>query len=289
MVKIIFFGSSEYSVVILKKLLSIKDLSLSAVITKADKAVGRHKIITPNPVSAFAKKHQLKLLQPNDFNQDFINQFRQLKPDLALVVAYGPPYFTQQMIDIPKYKIVNIHPSPLPKYRGATPGPWQIINGENQSALTFFQIDALPDHGPIIKQIPFAISPQENATTFYNKAFNLAADNLEIVLKQYLNNPKFIKKQDHSQKTYFPKFNKAKAQIDWSWQQDKIVRFINALNPWPIAWTYITNQKKQILKMKIFSATLRNNQVIPQLIQIEAKNKNQWSELSLYYSIKKSN
>lgn len=288
MVNIAFFGSSEYSVIILKKLLSIKEFSLSAVITKSDKATGRKKIITPNPVSLFAKENNLKLIQPNDFDQDFINQFRQLELDLALVVAYGPPYFTQEMINIPKYKVVNIHPSPLPKYRGATPGPWQIINGEDKSALSFFQIDSLPDHGPIITQVPFDIDPQETTVSFYEKAFNLASQKLESILTKYIKNPTHLKIQDHSQKSYFPKFNKEKAQINWSWDQNKIVRFIRALNPWPIAWTYVTNQKNENLKMKIFSASITNQQLIPQLIQIEGKNKNNWKEIFNYYSIKKS-
>jgi len=289
MIKIAFFGSSEHSVTILKKLLTLKNFQLISVITKADKAVGRHQTITPNPVAVFAKKNNLKLLQPLEFDQQFIKDYQDLKADLGLVVAYGPPYFTQEMIDIPKYKVVNIHPSPLPKYRGATPGPWQIINGETESALSFFQIDSLPDHGPIITQIPFNIEANETATTFYNKAFKLAAKNLEKVLKTYTQNPTQLQVQDHSQKTYFPKFNKNKAQIDWSWSSDKILRFINALNPWPIAWTYVTNQKEQQLKMKIFSATLKNQKLLPNLVQIEGKNKSNWSEISKYYSINKTN
>ena len=104
------------------------------------------------------------------------------------------------MIDIPTHKIINIHPSPLPKYRGATPGPWQIINGETTSAVTFFQIDALPDHGPIITQIPLKITPTETAATFYQKAFTLAATNLEPVLKSYLTHPNSLTPQDHTQK-----------------------------------------------------------------------------------------
>ena len=287
MIKIVFFGSSEYSVIILKKLLILKDFQVIATVTKADKAVGRQQKITPNPVSLFSKKNNLKLLQPLEFDQKFIKEYKNLKADLALVVAYGPPYFTQKMIDIPKYKVINIHPSPLPKYRGATPGPWQIINGETKSTLTFFQIDSLPDHGPIITQIPFDIKINETATSFYNKAFNLAAKNLEKVLKKYIQNPTQLQTQDHSQKTYFPKFNKDKAKINWSWSSNKIFRFINALNPWPIAWTYVTNKKNQQLKMKIFSSTLRNKHLIPNLIQIEGKNKSDWSEISKYYSIKK--
>jgi len=186
MIKTIFFGSSEYSVIILQQLLRLPDFDIQAVFTKPDKAVGRHQTITPNPVTIFATKNHLPLFQPEEFDDQLRTTLRQFQPDLGLVVAYGPPYFTQDMIDIPTHKIINIHPSPLPKYRGATPGPWQIINGETTSAVTFFQIDALPDHGPIITQIPLKITPTETAATFYQKAFTLAATNLEPVLKSQL-------------------------------------------------------------------------------------------------------
>ena len=279
MVNLIFFGSSEYSLIILQKILNLKGVNLLAIVTKPDKAVGRKQEITANPVADFARQHNLNLLQPQDFTPEFKSEIKKLNADLYLVVAFGPPYFDQEMIDIPKFKVVNIHPSPLPKYRGATPGPWQIINGETTSAVTFFQIDALPDHGPIISELPFTISSTETATSFYQKAFNLAADNLESVLKKYLSNPADLIVQDHSQKTYFPKFTKESAQIDWSWDESKINRFIRALQPWPVAWTYVTNQQGQVLKMKMFS---------PTLVQIEGKKITNWSEISKYYTIKKS-
>lgn len=287
MVNLIFFGSSEYSLIILKKILEIKDFNLLAVVTKPDKAVGRNQEITANPVADFARQNNLDLLQPQDFDQEFIDKFKELKPDLSLVVAYGPPYFNQEMIDTPQFKVVNIHPSPLPKYRGATPGPWQIINGETQSAVTFFQIDILPDHGPIISQIPFDISPTEIATSFYQKAFSLAANNLESVLKNYISNPTNLIIQDHTQKTYFSKFTKDNAQIDWSWDPAKIERFIRALNPWPIAWTFVTNQQSQKIKMKILSASTINQQLIPNTVQIESKKIVNWSEICKYYTINK--
>ena len=281
MANIIFFGSSSHSVTILQKLLTIPDFQLVGIFTKVDKPVGRKQEIIPNPVAAFSKTNNLPLFQIEEFTSEVKNQIRHLNPDLALCVAFGPPYFDQEIIDIPKYKIVNIHPSPLPRYRGATPGPWQIINGETKSAVTFFQIDALPDHGPIISQIPFDITPIETATSFYGKAFNLAADNLENILKNYISQPKKLIIQNHDQKTYFPKFDKDKAQINWSWDNTKIERFVRALNPWPIAWTHVTDQKGKELKMKIFSFNTE-----PAEVQIEGKKPTNWSEISKYYSIK---
>lgn len=284
MINTVFFGSSAYSVIILQSLLKLADFKVTAVVTKPDKPVGRHQQITSNPVTTFAQKNNLNLLQPEDFTPEFVNQFKSLNPDLCLVVAYGPPFFTPEMIDIPRYKIVNIHPSPLPKYRGATPGPWQIINGETQSSVTFFQIDALPDHGPIIAQIPFEIAPYDTADSFYRKAFSLAATNLSSVLKTYLLNPKSLVPQNHSLRSYFPKLSKADAQINWSWSPAKIDRFIRALNPWPIAWTFVTDAKGNCIKMKIFSAHL-NNKLTPQEVQLENKPKTNWSQIQNYYTI----
>lgn len=279
MINTIFFGSSEYSVIILDQLLKLSDFKISAVVSKIDKPVGRKQEIIPNPVVKFAKQNNLNLLQIEEFDENCKLKIKNLNPDLGLCVAFGPPYFDQEMIDIPKYKIVNIHPSPLPKYRGATPGPWQIINGETKSSITFFQIDVLPDHGPIINQIPFDISSTETSTTFYQKAFNLASKHLDTILKNYISSPNNLIIQNHSEKTYFPKFTKETAQIDWSWSQDKIDRFIRALDPWPTAWTYINDQKGHLLKMKMYPENL---------VQIEGKKITKWSEISSYYTIKKS-
>jgi len=287
MTNLIFFGSSDYSVIILKKLLEIKDFNVLAVFTKPDKPVGRKQEIIPNPVADFARQNKLELFQPEEFDDNLRSIIYDLKPDLGLVVAFGPPYFTQEMIDIPKFKIVNIHPSPLPKYRGATPGPWQIINGETNTAVTFFQIDALPDHGPIITQLPFEITSSETATSFYQKAFKLASDNLENILKSYISNPTNIIEQDHTQKSYFPKFTKDSAQIDWNWDIQKIDRFVRSLNPWPTAWTFVKNQQDQTLKMKIISSSIVKNEFIPNEVQIEGKKPINWVEISNYYQIQK--
>lgn len=291
MTKIIFFGASTHSLPILKKLIELSDFKLQTVVSKIDKAFGRNQKITPNPVAKYCHDHQLPLLQIESFSSSVKSQLSSFKADLALCVAFGPPFFDEETINSFPYKIVNIHPSPLPKYRGATPGPWQIINGEASSAVTFFQIDSLPDHGPVIATIPFDISPAETADSFYQKAFSLAADNLESVLKSYLASPKSLQAQDHSQKSYFPKLNKDKAKIDWTWNPNKVEAFIRALNPWPIAWTFVANLNHKFLKMKIFSASFDKNksELNPKIVQIEGKNKSEWSEIKKYYSIIRKN
>lgn len=279
-IKTVFFGSSPYSVIILSRLRELADFPLAAIITKPDKPAGRDQKITPNPVSQFARELHLPLFQPEEFTSDFKQQLKALQANLGLCVAYGPPFFDEEMINLFPFKIVNIHPSPLPKYRGATPGPWQIINGETQSAVTFFQIDPLPDHGPLIAQIPFSLSSTETAASFYDKAFALAAANLGSVLQSYVADPLSVTPQNHSQKTYFPKFTKDTAKIDWSWPTDKINRFVRAMRPWPTAWTYVTDQNSHQLRMKIWTFTTE-----PIEVQIEGKKPTAWSTIKNYYRL----
>lgn len=287
MTKIIFFGASIYSIPVLEKLTKLPDFKLVSVVSKIDKAFGRDQKITSNPVAKYCQDHHLPLLQIEDFDKNCKLKIKNFQAELGLCVAFGPPFFDEETINLFPYKIINIHPSPLPKYRGATPGPWQIINGETKSSVTFFQIDALPDHGPLITQIPFDLSFDETAESFYTKAFSLAADNLQSVLESYIISPKSLLSQDHSQKSYYPKLTKDTAKIDWTWELEKIERFIRALNPWPIAWTFTSNINGDLFKMKIFSAKIDEvkHQLIPKIVQIEGKNKIDWSEIKKYYSI----
>lgn len=298
MTKTVFFGSSEYSTIVLDQLLKLPDFPVALVVTKTDKPVGRDQKIVPNPVAKFAIDHHLPLLQIEEFTPKVKATLRQkiscplssrgAAGGLAfgLCVAFGPPFFDQETIDIFPNKIVNIHPSPLPKYRGATPGPWQIINGESKSAVTFFQIDLLPDHGPLIAQVPFSIDPRGTSADFYHQAFTTAANNLKNVLISYLKHPQKLIPQDHLQKSYYPKLTKDTAKVDWSWPEDKIYRFILAMNPWPIAWTFVENQHGSLLKMKIFSSKIDHDLKL-ETVQLEGKNKVNWSEISPYYQLVK--
>lgn len=285
MTNLVFFGSNNYSVQILQTLLTIPEFKLQAVVTKPNAPVGRKQILTPNPVADFAIKHSLSLYQPTEFDQKFISDFGYLQPDLAICVAYGPPFFTPKMCQIPKYGIINLHPSPLPKYRGAAPGPWQIINGETSSAISFFLIDELPDHGPIIATLSFPILPADTSATFYDKAFSLAAANLESVLKKYLINPTSLQIQDHSQKTYFPKLTKDSGKIDWLKSPEYNERFIRAMHPWPIAWTYIKNASEKVLRMQILTCSLKNGILEPIDVKIEGRAPTNWSQYKKYYRI----
>jgi len=287
MKRIIFFGASEYSIPVLKALTKDKKIKIIALVTKPDKKVDRKLVLKENVVATEAKKYNLNIIKTEVFDDDFLSKYHSLKPDLGIVVAYGPPYFTKDMIDFPDFKVINIHPSPLPKYRGATPAPYQIINGETKSAVSFFQIDTLPDHGPIIKSIPFEIDSTDTSSTFYEKAFKIASNNISQVVTEYMELPTNLVDQDHLQKTYYTKLTKDKAKIDWSKPADYNERFIRAMQDWPVAWTKVTNINNEFLKMKIFSTRIINNVLSLDTVQIEGKNKISWKEIEKYYKIVK--
>ena len=287
MIRTIFFGASEYSVPVLEAIVKDKKIKIMAVVTKPDKKADRNMLLKENIVAQVALKHNLKIIKTEQFDDNFLKLYFSKKFDLGIVVAYGPPYFTKEMIDFPTYKVINIHPSPLPKYRGATPAPYQIINGETKSALTFFQIDALPDHGPIIKSISYDIDSTDTSSTFYEKAFNLAAKNISNVIKDYVEHSTNLLLQDELSKTYHSKLTKDMAKIDWSKPSDYNERFIRAMQDWPVAWTKVTNINNEFLKMKIFSTRIINNVLSLDTVQIEGKNKISWKEIEKYYKIVK--
>jgi len=280
MTRIVFFGSASYSLIILDKLISLSDFSLALVVTKIDRPVGRQQQITPNPVAQYALDHHLPLLQIEDFSPDVVSQISTLSADLGICVAFGPPFFDNTLINLFPRGIINLHPSPLPRYRGASPGPWQIINGETTSAITFFQIDLLPDHGPIITSLPFIIDEEETSASFYHKAFTLAAENLNNTLHQYLSGQIKLIPQNESQKTYFPKLSKNSGKINWTASPVAISRFVRAMQPWPIAWTEVKNHQGQTLRLKIFSFDTQ-----PIQVQLEGKKPTLWSEIKNYYTI----
>jgi len=285
MIRTIFFGASEYSVPVLEALVKDKKTKIIAVVTKPDKKADRNMLLKENIVTQIAKKHNLKIIKTEQFDTDFLKFYYSKKFDLGIVVAYGPPYFTKEMIDFPIYKVINIHPSPLPLYRGATPAPYQIINGETKSALSFFQIDELPDHGPIIKSILFDIDSTDTSSIFYEKAFKIASENISKVLKNYMEHPTDLLVQDHSKKTYHAKLTKDMAKIDWSKPANYNERFIRAMQDWPVAWAKVKNQNGDVLTMKIFSSKIVDKSLSLDTVQIEDKNKISWKEIEKYYKI----
>ena len=148
--KIIFFGTSEFTVPALKALMG-GGYGIVAVVTNPDEPVGRKKVLTPPPVKVVAEKYGIKILQPKRLlnNPEFAEELKNLKPDVGIVAAYGK-IIPAEIINLLRHGILNIHPSLLPKYRGPTPIQTTILNGEKETGVTIIKIDEEADHVPTI-------------------------------------------------------------------------------------------------------------------------------------------
>ena len=288
----IFIGTSEFSLPSLEKLIQTDFIDLKLVITQPDKPVGRKKIITPPPVKVLAEKNHLSILQPIKI-KDCLNEIKNIKPDLIVLVSYGQ-IIPQTILDIPKFGCLNIHPSLLPKYRGASPIQTAILNNEKQTGVTLMLMDAQMDHGPILSQKKYQVLESDNYLILSDKLANLGAELLIETLPNYLENKIQPQSQNHSQATYTQILTKQDGQIDWCNSAQQVHQQVKALNPWPGTWTKWNESTLKILTTEItpdqFSTpglifkknsylcvACQKNSLIVHQIQLEGKKSNSGS------------
>ena len=274
--KFIFFGTPEFAAIILEKLIQA-ELMPEAVICNPDKPTGRKQIITPPPVKVLAQKYGLTIYQPKDKNE-LLEIIKKLQPDLAIVAAFGM-LFPKEILAVPKYGFINIHPSLLPKYRGPTPIQTAILNGDEKTGVSLFLIDEKMDHGPILAQreLEFPISNFQ-FPILSQKLAELGADLLIETLPKYINGEIKPQAQDESQATYTKKFSTQDAYIepkDLEIAQEKggdkaieIERKIRALNPEPGTFT-LSLSKGGLKRTKLLEAKIIDEKLKITKIQVE--------------------
>ncbi len=208
---LVFFGSSDYSVPVLQKLLD-SQVNVISVVTTPDKPVGRHLKLTPNPVKILARKNNIPVIK--DLSEIINHKSLFINHPVALVAAYGK-IIPQEILDTFHNRIFNIHPSLLPKYRGASPLQQQILDGIKDSGVTIIQIDARMDHGPIVAQEKDVILPEDTTRTLGTRLFAKGADLFinEVLLK--IRNLK-LKIQADSQATYTKKLTRESGYVEYS-------------------------------------------------------------------------
>ncbi|MDD4333112.1 MAG: methionyl-tRNA formyltransferase [Patescibacteria group bacterium] len=243
-IKTIFIGTPDFGVPALEKLAADSDFEIVAVITQPDKKVGRKQILTPPPIKVLSKNLGLKIIQPEKI-KEIVKEIKDLKPDLIITIAYGQ-IIPQAILDIPKYGCINVHGSLLPKYRGAACIAAAILNGDEETGITIMKMDASLDTGPILSQTKIKLAPTETAGTLFEKLSKLGADFLLPTIKDYISGKIKPTAQDNSQASYIKEFKKEDGMIDWQKNAIEIERFVRAMNPWPGAYTKITNYKLQI-------------------------------------------
>ena len=247
--RIIYMGTPSFAISPLQKILDSKH-KVVAVVTAPDRKSGRGKKLTPSPIKVFSQEHGLLVLQPPNLKDPaLISQLRALAPDVIVVVAFR--MLPKEVWSLPTKGTFNIHASLLPKYRGAAPIHWAIINGENETGVTTFFINEQIDTGEIIAQKSLAIHLEENTGQLSNRleklGAELAIETLNLIASDQV---KSIPQTENEPESLAPKLTRENTQLEWNQRGQGIERKVRGLQPFPCAWTMLSNNG-QLLYCKI--------------------------------------
>ncbi len=247
-------GTPEFAIPSLEVLLR-NGYEICAVVTAPDEPKGRGYKLSPPPVKVFALQNNLKVLQPESLKDlSFVNELKSLSPDLIVVVAFR--ILPKEVFSIPPLGTVNVHASLLPKYRGAAPINWAIINGEKETGVTTFFIDERVDAGNIILQKKVEIGQDETAGDLHDKLAKLGAEALLETVKLIQAGKVQTIKQDESLATPAPKIRKEMCQIDWNkMKAEQVHNFVRGLSPNPGAFTFLNGKILKIYRTKLSETT----------------------------------
>ena len=251
-------GTSEFAVPSLDKLIAA-GFELVGVVTQPDRPSGRGKRLAPTPVKVSAAAHNLPIYQPERVrHRDSVRVLRELQPDVIVVVAFGQ-ILPKSVLELPRYGCLNVHPSCLPKYRGAAPIQWALINGETETGVTIMLLDEGEDTGDVILQNSLSIDALDDAATLSVRLANLAPSLLLQALERVSDGPPPHQSQDHSQATHAPRLTKELGQIDWDQSANRIRNLVRGVSMWPGAYTWVKADKHPVdddLRLKITSCTV---------------------------------
>lgn len=259
-------GTPEFAVPALKKLInSIYFPSL--IVCAEDKPQGRGLKLKPPPVKIFAMQNNIPFIQPKSLRNPMVQEdLRKYEPDIIIVCAYGK-ILPSEVLKIPPLGCINIHPSLLPKYRGAAPIQWAIINCENETGVTIMKLDEGMDRGPIIRQKKIPIENDDTAESLHNKLSQTGGDLLIEVIKDIEKGDFTIIEQDHSIATYAPKLEKEHGFLKWEEGAKKIHSFVRGVYPWPGGWTLLKGKVLKIFPFKNYKIV--ENPPLPQGMIVE--------------------
>ncbi len=247
--KIIYAGTTDFGIPTLERLKNNYELVL--IITQPDKPTGRNKALTPPPIKVWAEKNNIPVQQPDKI-ASLKSVLTNLEPDLMIVAAYGQ-IIPKDILDIPKFKSINIHGSLLPKYRGPSPIQTAILNGSGSSGITLIQMDEKMDHGPIITTAAIPLDENENYTTLHKKMSLAAADLVMKILPDWFAGKITPVEQAHSLASYTKLLTRDDARIVWTNSGLNILEQINALNPEPGTWTTLDGKNIKVISAKLLN------------------------------------
>lgn len=265
----VFFGSPKFAEIILKKLIDA-GMPPVAVVCNPDRPFGRKKTLTPPPTKIIAAAHNIAVLQPETLDAAFIETLRECMPDVAVVAAYAN-ILPKEVLAVPRLGVIGVHPSLLPKYRGATPIQSVILAGEAVTGTTLFIMDERVDHGAILATRNIQLTARDTYETLLEKLAVASGDMLIATLPRFIAKEIIPRPQNEDEATYTKKFTAEDGFVDLHKDApEHIWRKIRALNPNPGVYTFEENDGKKT-RVKLLDAELRDGKLIPTLIQYEGK------------------
>jgi methionyl-tRNA formyltransferase len=244
--RIVFCGTPQFAVPALKHLLKQPDMEMVGVITQPDRPRGRGQVLSPSPVKEAATAAGIPVHQPEKIRAAEAQELlERLAPDAVVIIAYGQ-IIPGRLLGFAKHGWINLHASLLPKYRGAAPINWSIVNGETQAGLTTMRIDAGMDTGEILLQQEFPIGATETAPELAARMAEAGAPLMAETLRGIAKGTLTGRAQDESQATYAPLLKKEDGRIDWARPAQEIFNRIRGFAPWPGAYTTFRGQICQI-------------------------------------------
>ena len=241
---ILFMGTPSFAAVALHGLTSA-GFNVIGVVCRPDEKSGRYRLLTSPETKIEAQKHKIPVFQPIN-KLELVETVKKLKPELIVVAAYGM-IIPQEALDIPKYGVLNIHGSLLPKYRGASPITEAILNGDKETGITIMKMSLGMDEGAIVSTYKLPIDDTDTTTSLTEKMAELGAKAIVETIPGWISGELAEMPQDDSKATYCRKITKEDGHIDWSKSAAQIERIIRAYQPWPTAYTFVNGFRIKIL------------------------------------------
>ena len=252
--KVIFMGTPDFAVETLEAVIQAGH-EVALVVTQPDKPKGRGNAMQASPVKECALAHGIEVYQPKKIReQECVDYLAGFGADIFVVAAFGQ-ILSQALLDMPKYGCINVHASLLPKYRGAAPIQWAVINGEQTTGVTIQQMDIGIDTGDIIAQEALTLAADETGGSLFDKLAAVGASLCVKAMEQIASGTATRTPQDESAATHTSMIRKDFGHIDWNKSAREIERLIRGLNPWPSAYTHLDGKT-----LKIWKATVKGSE-----------------------------
>jgi len=251
--KIVFMGTPDFAAGALKALIAAGH-EITAVYTQPDKPKGRGKEVQMSPVKELALQYSIPVYQPRRIKEaEEVARLKEIPADIFVVAAFGQ-ILSQEILDMPKYGCVNIHASLLPKYRGAAPIQWAVINGEEKTGITIQQMDAGIDTGDILYTKEYVLDAKETGASLFDRLMELGAEAIVETLELLEAGKLVPTPQNHAEATHAAKLTKQLGELDFSKSAVVLERLIRGLNSWPSAYTYYKGKQLKIWNAEVVEA-----------------------------------